>query len=237
MTLREHWDGQADAWARFARTPGHDPFHEEFNLPAFLELLPPPGQATLDLGCGEGRLGAELTRRGHRVVGVDASPRMVEFAREHHEALVADAAALPFDDASFDLVVAYMALMNLDDLDGALREAARVLTPGGRLWSADIHPINVGSFEGDEPGSPFVIRGSYFDPQPKRFESDRDGIRVEFYDRPIPLERYSRAFEAAGLLVEALREPVPRDEFVAARPLAARRWRIPLLLDLREVKP
>jgi SAM-dependent methyltransferase len=237
MTLREHWQGQADAWARFARTPGHDPFHEEFNFPAFLELVPPPGRATLDLGCGEGRVGAVLERRGHHVVGVDASPRMVELARERHEALVADATALPFDDASFDIVIAYMSLMNLDDLETAVREVGRVLAPGGRLCSADIHPFNVGDFEGEQPQASYVIRGSYLDPEPKTFESDRDGIRITFYDRPIPLERYSRAFEAGGLAIESLREPRPPAAFVHARPSAARRLRFPLLLHLRAVKP
>lgn len=236
MTLREHWHAHADAWARFARTPGHDAFHEQFNFPAFLALLPPPGRATLDVGCGEGRVGEELARRGHRVVGIDASPRMVELASGRHEARVADATALPFEDSSFDLVVAYMSLMNLDDLAGSLREVGRVLEHGGRLVSADIHPFNVGEFDGDGSDAPFVIRGSYLEPAPKRFESDRDGIRMQFWDRPIPLERYSRAFEAAGLLLEALREPVPDDAFVRARPLAGRRRRIPLLLHLRAVK-
>ena len=236
MTLREHWHGQAEAWARFARTPGHDPFHEEFNFPAFIELLPPPGRATLDLGCGEGRVGAELERRGHRVVGVDASPKMVALASECHEALVADATSLPFNDASFDLVVAYMALMNLDDLEGALREVGRVLAPGGRLVTADIHPINAGGFEGQEADAPFVLHGSYLDPEPKVFESDRDGIRVTFRDHPIPLERYSRALEAGGLVIEALREPRPSDEFIRLRPRAVQRLRVPLLLHMRAVK-
>jgi SAM-dependent methyltransferase len=232
MTLREHWDAQADSWARFARTPGHDEFHERFNFPAFLDLLPPPGYATLDVGCGEGRVGAELVERGHRVTGVDASPRMVELARERHEAVVADATGLPFDDGAFDLVVAYMSLMNMDDLDGAVREIGRVLEPGGRLCAADIHPFNVGEFVGDD----YVITGSYLEPATKVFESDRDGIRVTFHDHAIPLERYSRAFEAAGLALEALREPQPPDAFLAARPVAARRRRFPLLLHMRMVK-
>ncbi len=93
-SLREVWDAQAAEWGRFVRTPGHDHWYERVNLPRFLELMPPPGRATLDLGCGEGRVGPELAVRGHRVVGVDSSPRMVELAR--HEAVVADAAALPF---------------------------------------------------------------------------------------------------------------------------------------------
>src|SRR6266545_3154543 len=100
MTLRDFWDGQAAAWGRFARTAGHDAYHEGFNFPAFLELVPPGGRRTLDLGCGEGRVGAELARQGHTVVGVDSSPRMVAMATEHHEALVADAGDLPFENGS-----------------------------------------------------------------------------------------------------------------------------------------
>jgi len=133
MSLKEFWDSQADAWKRFVRTPGHDAYHEGFNFPAFLEFLPPPGRRTLDLGCGEGRVGLALTRLGHRVVGVDSSPAMVTLARERHEAVVADAADLPFEDGAFDLVVAYMSVMNLDDPEAAVREAARVLARGGRL--------------------------------------------------------------------------------------------------------
>ena len=232
MTLRDHWNAQADAWARFTRAPGHDAFHEEFNFPAYLELLPLPGRATLDVGCGEGRVGAELVRRGHRVTGVDASRRMVELARELHDAVVADATELPFDDGEFDLVVAYMSLMNMDDVDGAVREMGRVLEAGGRLCSADIHPFDVGEFVGDE----YVITGSYLNPPVKVWESDEDGIHMTFRDQPIPLERYSRAFEAAGLALETIREPQPPDTFVQARPAAARRRRFPLLLHMRAVK-
>jgi SAM-dependent methyltransferase len=127
-----------------------------------------------------------------------------------------------------------MSVMNLDDPEGGIREAARVLEPGGRLCVAVVHPIDgAGSFEGDE----LVITGSYFEPEPKLWESDRDGIRVTFYDRALPLERLARAHEEAGLLIEALREPRPREEFIRAHPLAERRLRVPLFLHLRSLKP
>ncbi len=75
--MRRGWESEALNWARFSRTPGHDHAHDELNLPALLELLPAPGRRTLDLGCGEGRLGRVLQSLGHRVVGIDASATMV----------------------------------------------------------------------------------------------------------------------------------------------------------------
>src|SRR6266487_3492255 len=196
MSLRAFWDEQAENWARFARAPGHDAYHEGFNFPAFLELIPPPGRRTLDLGCGEGRVGAELHARGHDVIGVDASERMVALAAEKHEALVADATELQFEDGSFDLVIAYMSVMNFDDPEAALAEVARVLEPGGRFCSAIVHPIDIaGSFESNEPGAPFVITGSYFDVEERIFESNRDGICIRFRDCSLPFERIFRAHE------------------------------------------
>jgi SAM-dependent methyltransferase len=227
MSLREQWDEHAEAWVTFARTPGHDRSHERTNFPPFLDLLPRAGRATLDLGCGEGRVGAELERRGHNVIGVDSSARMVEYARERHEAVVADAAALPFADAAFDLVIAYMSLMNLDDLVGGVRESARVLERGGRFCLAVLHPLFAAGqlLDPNDAQSPFVI-ARYFDAPTKVWSSNRDGIAMTFHDRVIPLSTYARALEEAGLLIEALREIV-----------SPRRPAMPLYLHVRAVKP
>jgi ubiquinone/menaquinone biosynthesis C-methylase UbiE len=94
--------------------------------------LPSPGRQTLDIGCGEGRLARDLKELGHRVVGIDSSPSMVAAAREFDPSMdvrLADAAALPFDDACADLAIAFMSLQDIDDMPAALREAARVLEP------------------------------------------------------------------------------------------------------------
>ncbi len=227
MTLRELWDEQAEAWVAFARKPGHDVSHEETNFPPFLELLPPAGRATLDLGCGEGRVGAELMRRGHNVIGVDSSPTMVDYARERHEAIVADAADLPFEDCSFDLVVSYMSLMNLDDLERGVREAARVLEPAGQLCFSVLHPLFAAGelLDPGDPESPFVIT-RYFDAPTKVWKTERGGITMTFHDRVIPISTYAGALEDAGFLLEALREIPSRN-----------RPRLPLYLHVRAVKP
>jgi SAM-dependent methyltransferase len=235
-SLADAWHRQAAEWARFVRTPDYDRTNERFNLPRLLELLPPPGRATLDVGCGEGRTGRALLALGHRVVAVDSSPAMVALAAETQEALVADAAALPFPDGSFDLVTAFMSMMDMDDPDGAVREAGRVLEPGGRFCFCITHPINTaGRFEAREPDAPFRIRGSYFEERRADETWERDGIRIEFAARHRPIQAWSRALEAAGFLIEALREhPFPRE---AWRNEGSARWaRMPLFLHVRAVK-
>jgi SAM-dependent methyltransferase len=161
-SLRAAWEENAQAFIAWARKPGHDTYWR-FHRDAFLALLPSPGRKTLDLGCGEGRLSRDLAALGHTIVGIDASPTMLGAAREaapEIETHLADAAALPFPDGAFDCVIAFMSLQDVDDLEGALRESARVLEPGGRLCVAIVHPINsAGAFESDDPASRFVIAG------------------------------------------------------------------------------
>ena len=84
-------------------------------------------------------------RPGRRVTGFDASPAMVDLARqrlgEDADLHVADLAApLPFADAEFDDVVASLVLHYLEDWSGALAELRRVLKPGGRLMVSVNHP-------------------------------------------------------------------------------------------------
>ncbi|MEX0674772.1 MAG: class I SAM-dependent methyltransferase [Gaiellaceae bacterium] len=157
--LASAWEEHARAWIAWARMPGHDSYWR-FHRDAFLELLPPPGRRTLDLGCGEGRLARDLAAAGYRVTGVDASPTLVAAAREADpgfDVQMADAAALPFADGAFDLVVAFMTLQDVGDLAGALRECARVLEPEGRVCLAIVHPLNsAGTFARDGDDAPFL---------------------------------------------------------------------------------
>jgi SAM-dependent methyltransferase len=240
--MRQGWESEAGNWTRFARTPGYDHSHRDINLPALVGLLPPPGRRTLDLACGEGRLGRVLIPLGYRVVGIDASPTMAGAAATHDEcpepAVIADAARLPFGDEAFDLVVAYMCLHDIDAMPRAVAEVARVLEPGGRLCAAIPHPINTaGAFRDRDAGAPFVISGSYLNPAPLRETLDRGGIHLTFHSEHRPLEAHVRALEAAGLLTETIREPGSPDHVVARDP-SARRWqRVPQFLHLRAVKP
>ena len=110
-------------------------------------LLPhlQPGAAVLDMGSGPGTITVGLARRAGTVVGVDTSAEMIESARSlAAESGVGNARfkagsvyELPFDDRSFDVVYAHQLLQHLSDPVRALREARRVLRPGGLVAVRD----------------------------------------------------------------------------------------------------
>jgi SAM-dependent methyltransferase len=228
------WEPEARNWIAWARKPGHDSYWYYRDL-FFDDIVSPPGRSTLDLGCGEGRVARDLAERGHRVIGVDSAPTLVAAAQEADPRgtyLVSDAAALPFGDAEFDMVVAYNSLMDIDDMPGAVMEAARVLEPGGRFAISVSHPFfDAGSFESRDRDARFVVEGSYLGKQ--RFEGtfERAGLEITFRGWSYPLSDYGRALEGAGLMIDRMREPV------AAAEEDPRHARMPLFLYLRALKP
>lgn len=101
-------------------------------------LLTPvaPGRA-LDVGCGSGGNTAVLRDLGWQVTGLEYSPTAVELARSRGLNVVrGDATALPFDDASVDLVLSADMWEHVEDHHAVARETARVLRPGGRALVA-----------------------------------------------------------------------------------------------------
>jgi ubiquinone/menaquinone biosynthesis C-methylase UbiE len=134
------------------RTPGIAETYERLLVPTIFEpwaqeiidRARPIGAADriLDVGCGTGIVARLLRKRlggGARITGADASPDMIAMAQklapelDWHEA---NATKLPFDDASFELVVCQQMLQFVSEPRAALREIRRVLVPGGRLVAA-----------------------------------------------------------------------------------------------------
>jgi SAM-dependent methyltransferase len=238
-SLREGWEAHADEWIAWTRRPGHDSF-DRFHRDQFLALLPPPGRRTVDVGCGEGRLSRILKAAGHDVVGVDGSPTLVAAARGADPAMrlhVADAAALPLGDGEADLAVAFMSLHDVDDMEGAVREIARILSAEGRLCMAVVHPLNsAGAFASRAADSPFVVDGGYLGVHRYADREEQDGLAMTFHSCHRPLEHYTRALERSGFVIEALREPALPEH--AVRDDADRRWqRVPLFVHVRARKP
>jgi len=235
MDLRDSWEAQAEQWIKWARTPGHDSYWR-YHRDQFIRLLPPPGKQTVDVGCGEGRLTRHLKELGHVVVGIDASPSLVAAARDADPSmniLLADATSIPLQDECADLAVAFMSLHDIDAMPRAVAEIARVLVSGGKLCFAIVHPINsAGQFERSAEDAPFVIKGDYLRPFPYSETVERNGLTMTFHSRHRPLQAYFAALEAAGFLVEALREPAIPEHAIEQN--SSRRWqRLPLFLHVR----
>jgi SAM-dependent methyltransferase len=139
-----HWGRRAagfDAdFGHSIRTPG-----ERAAWDRILDLvLPPRPLDALDVGCGTGFLCFELAGRGHRVTGVDFAPAMLEEARRKAAVRnlavrfeAADAEAMAFAPASFDLVISRHLLWTLPHPEAAIDEWIRVLRRGGRLVVVD----------------------------------------------------------------------------------------------------
>jgi SAM-dependent methyltransferase len=224
------WEDIAEGWIAWARTPDHDSYW--LFRDAFFELLPAAAGRALEVGCGEGRVCRDLRDRGWAVTGADASPTLVAAAAAadpESEYVVADAAALPFANESFDLVVAYNSLMDVDDMPVSIAEAARVLRRGGRFCACVTHPFReAGAFQGRQPGAPFVVEGSYLEEGSYELAVERAGLAFSFSSHTYPLSSYMHALETAVLRVESLREPVGSDD---------RDTRMPQFLLWRAVKP
>jgi ubiquinone/menaquinone biosynthesis C-methylase UbiE len=215
VTGASDWEAESGNWLRWARTPGHDSYW--YYRDAFFDhVVPPPTGLTLEVGCGEGRVARDLRDRGHRVVAMDTSPTLLRHAKGADPSgryVQADAMALPFGEGTFDLVVAYNALMDVDDMPGAVSEAARVLVPGGRFAvSVTHHVCDAGAFTRQQADAPFVITDSYLGR--RRFEGtfERAGLVMTFRGWCHSLEDYARAIEDAGMTIERIREPAVSDE-------------------------
>jgi ubiquinone/menaquinone biosynthesis C-methylase UbiE len=221
------FEDRAQSWLAWARVPGHDAYWVYRD--AFFALVPEPGEATLDVGCGEGRVSRDLVARGHRVTGLDASPTLLRAAAEADPAashVQGRAEALPFPDASFDLIVAYNSLMDVADMPVAVAEASRVLGPGGRLCACVTHPMaDAGGWLDDEH---FAVTESYLEQRQMQVPVERNGLAFTFEGPAYPLRDYADALESAGFAIEALREP--------ADPAGGRWARVPMFLMWRAVK-
>src|SRR4051812_17175713 len=156
-SITDAWEAEAEAWVRWARTPGVDDYYEHYNLPNFLELLPAPGRRTVEI--------------------------------------------------------------------------ARLLAPDGVACAAIVHPLASSGFP--DPDGEFQYVGRYLDVMRNEVPAERLGVEFTFHSAHRPIELYSRAFESAGLVIEALREPALTEAVVEQSPRLARHRLLPNFLHLR----
>jgi ubiquinone/menaquinone biosynthesis C-methylase UbiE len=135
-------EGRTAHW--YARQRGSAPQMAHYRRSAAALSAEFPGATVLEVAPGPGYHAIELARLGHQVTGLDISHTMVEIARAQAPAGAefrqGDATAMPFGDATFDLIVCQAAVKNFLDPVAALNEMRRVLRPGGTAVIQDLNP-------------------------------------------------------------------------------------------------
>jgi len=140
----------------------------------------------LDLGCGTGQSRQLYARHAREYVGVDLCERAIAAARVRFPEsgwLVADARTLPFPDESFDVVAFSSVLHHIPDFPAALREAGRVLRPGGKVFAFDPNLLHPAMALFRHPRSPMYLR---------------QGVSPD--ERPLLPRALKRAFRESGLV-------------------------------------
>lgn len=171
------------------------------------------GLRVLELACGQGRVSRELARRGALVVGVDLSTKLLDKAQAAEDAEPLGITYLHEDVTSastlagerFDGVVCHFGLSDIDDLDGALATAARVLQPGGWFVFSIVHPCFPGS--GKEASSSWPPGRGYF--EEGWWLADSPGFRGKVGANHRMLSSYLNALEDHRLTVDRTAEPEP----------------------------
>jgi 2-polyprenyl-3-methyl-5-hydroxy-6-metoxy-1,4-benzoquinol methylase len=227
------WEALAEGWAEWVN---HNDTRTFILDPAHLALLADVrGKRVLDAGCGEGRFARMLAERGAKVTAFDFSPRMIEHARAAETAsplgieyLVVDMTNLSrFASETFDIVVAYLSIIDVPDYERALMEIARVVRNGGELHFSIVHPCFLPPVASWEPRKPGMIPIRDADKLYKKIDNYFPAREVRFrmwptapaetinYHRPI--SDYAHACRNAGLLIRDIIEPVPTPEILAER--------------------
>lgn len=189
-------------------------------VPAVAAVVEARPRRLLEVGCGWGELAEWLAREtGAEVVATDASPRMVELARQRGvDARRADVQKLPFADGEFDCAVAAWMLYHVPDLDRAIAELARVLRPDGTLvavTNSRYHLLELRELVGSGPSTLSFNRENGEELLRRRFarvrREDVDG-RLEFADRGA-VEAYVRASISMSPFVANLPETIDEPFF------------------------
>lgn len=206
------WEESAEAWIATIGPEGD--FARRFVLDRpMLERVDLSGARNmLDVGCGEGRFCRLLAARGLRTTGIDPAASLVGQARRLHpegDYRVAGAEQLPFEDESFDLVLAYLSLIDIPDVKAAIGEMTRVLRPGGHLLIANLNSFfsasNPTGWRSEPDGTRSFALDHYMGER-----SDWIGwgnLRVLNWHRP--LSTYMSLLLGADLQLRHFDEPMP----------------------------
>jgi ubiquinone/menaquinone biosynthesis C-methylase UbiE len=177
----------------------------------------------LDIGCGTGRYCTLLTKKGGKVIGLDTSSEMLEYAKrkitptckfELHLSNIEDA---KFPNRYFDIVVSALTLSHIPELEPIAQEISRIIKPRGRLIISDFHPFWPAS------GHDYT----------EFFEGEQE-YRIPVYTHSF--EEYSRLLRKFEFVIKDIREPKIDYRLIQSFPELKSYEGIPLAMILKAVK-
>lgn len=224
--VAKEWDVAAESWVDFVRQ-GKDYFRDELNNPGMFKIIGNVrGQLVLDVACGEGYSTRMLARKGAKVIGIDLSKKLIDYAKsqERKEKLginyyVTDSAVLTMFPANrFDLATCFVAMMDIEHYDKAIGEISRVIKDEGRFVFSITHPCFEYNTKNGKTEAEITPR--YFGTRSECVSWDMKRLLSPFETTSFhrTLTDYSDALNRHGLLIRRLLEPTPTKKGLAKYP-------------------
>ncbi len=195
---------------------------------------------TIDIGCGEGRFSRMLAERGARATGIDPTTVLLTAARDRGGIwpIRAIAEQVPLRDATFDVAVTYITLVDIEDYTEAISEMSRLLRPGGRLVAVNVNFTSASTdpdsgWQRDDDGNALFVPIDNYGSEWSTILEWR-GIRIRNWHRP--LSAYMTAYLRAGLTLRRFLEPTPPDS-LRTHAEFSRAFRVPWFTVMLWEKP
>jgi 2-polyprenyl-3-methyl-5-hydroxy-6-metoxy-1,4-benzoquinol methylase len=217
------WNNLAEDYHRFIAND-KDIFRKNLLDKAIFDLLGSiRNKRILDAGCGQGYLAHEMSQRGANVIGIDGADNLIKIAKKNypHPSLSFFVHnlknPLPFENKSFDIIVANMVLMDFDPLSETVKEFNRALKDDGRFIFSILHPI-FGNGYPHKNLKELILRKmphyalfSYHRVRKEKWHLYGLSQTTTIYHRP--LEYYSEILDEAGFVIKKLKELVFENDF------------------------
>lgn len=231
------WSESASAWIAEQGEDGDFGRRHVLDAPMLERVKMRGFHNALDVGCGEGRFCRILNDLQIQTIGIDPTEELLGQARRRDpqgDYRKGQAEALDFPNHSFDLVVSYLTLIDIPDIEAAIGEMARVLRPGGTLLIANLNSFNTaGHRDGwiaDPEGESRFLIDNYLEERADWFSWR--GVRILNWHRP--LSTYMTLLLSNGLQLRHFAEPAPH----GGDPAKAKRYRrVPYFLIMEWEKP